>query len=108
MSTCSRRITMGTWMRSAVVGLGVVAALWTAALACGGKAADRFLIGAECSDAGQCQNAALTCLSEFKGGYCGAKGCTQDSDCLEGSLCVSYQGASYCFRACVDKPECNT
>jgi hypothetical protein len=49
----------------------------------------------------------LTCLTMFKGGYCGLQGCVQDMDCPSGAACVSEGGANVCFRECIDKPECN-
>jgi hypothetical protein len=76
-------------------------------LACAGKPADQARIGAVCTENGQCVNDKLTCLTQFKGGYCGAAGCTKDADCLPGSFCVSHNGTNYCFLSCVDKAECN-
>jgi hypothetical protein len=75
-------------------------------LSCGNDA-DAERIGAECTASGQCENEALVCLPQFKGGYCGASGCTAHADCPEGSICVTQAGANYCFRTCEDKAECN-
>jgi hypothetical protein len=83
----------------------------TAALSCGGgNEADRLGIAAECTKDDDCprvDDAQLTCLTMFKGGYCGLRGCTQDADCPLGAACVLEAGASYCFRECIEKPECN-
>ena len=75
--------------------------------------ADRVGVGAECSDAAECESAddevELECLIQFKGGYCGLEDCAGDADdCPEGSACVAHtDGNNYCFRICQDKPECN-
>ncbi len=74
--------------------------------------ADRVGVGAECSDAAECESAdeevELECLTQFTGGYCGLEGCTGDVDCPEGSACVTHDdGNNYCFRVCQDKPDCN-
>jgi hypothetical protein len=82
-----------------------------------GTEAVRRGIGDECmlemsdgaSDRGNCDEAGQVCLTEFSGGYCGARGCTADADCPEGSACVTDDGTTnYCFLICLDKPECNT
>jgi hypothetical protein len=62
---------------------------------------------AECTASGQCENEELTCLTQFKGGYCGASGCLKNADCPDNSICVTQAGANYCFRTCADKAECN-
>jgi hypothetical protein len=74
--------------------------------------ADRVGVGAECSDAAECESAdeevELECLTQFKGGYCGLEGCAGDVDCPDGSACVTHDdGNNYCFRVCQDKPDCN-
>ena len=87
-------------------------------LGCGDSSsteADRVGVGAECSEAAECESAdenlVLQCLTEFAGGYCGLEGCAGDEDCPEGSACIAQEvGAettNYCFRVCRDKPECN-
>ncbi len=82
--------------------------LATSLCACGGDANDQRL-GATCTAAGECQNNALTCLTQFKGGYCGAEGCTKNADCPEGSMCVTHTDQkNYCFLVCTDKSQCNT
>ena len=93
------------------------AALFGLAMGCGDSEteADRIGVGAECSDAAECESAdeevELECLTRFKGGYCGLEGCTGDVDCPEGSACVTHDDgtgpSNYCFRECRDKPECN-
>ena len=88
------------------------------AIGCGSSTeteADRVGVGAECTDAAECESAdpevVLECLTQFKGGYCGLEGCTGDVDCPEGSACVTHDDGTgprnYCFRLCQDKPECN-
>ena len=77
--------------------------------ACGddGDAADRFGIGAQCGAGDTCADA-QTCLTQFKGGYCGSTGCSDNADCPGSSACVTHtDGKNYCFRVCVDKVECN-
>ena len=66
--------------------------------------ADRIGVGAECSEAAECESAdediTLTCLTEFAGGYCGLEGCEGDVDCPEGSACIAYDdGNHYCFAS---------
>lgn len=88
------------------------------ALGCGDSGeteADRVGVGAECTDALECETpdetVVLDCLTQFTGGYCGLEGCEGDDDCPEGSACVTHDdgsgAANYCFRICRDKPECN-
>jgi hypothetical protein len=89
--------------------------LWLAA--CGddpppypGTQADLIGVGAACkvnTDCLQADAAPQQCLTEFKGGYCGLKGCTTSADCPAGSGCVTYNGTTYCFRRCKEKAECN-
>ena len=76
--------------------------------ACGSDA-DDIGVGAQCTANDQCnqEDGDQTCLA-FKGGYCGLEGCTSASDCPSGSACVAHtDGKNYCFRICVDKPDCN-
>jgi hypothetical protein len=55
-----------------------------------------------CSEPGQ------ACLTEFKGGYCGVSGCLHDTDCPQGSACVTNDNqVNYCFLVCADKINCN-
>jgi hypothetical protein len=86
-------------------------------LACGDDddavEADLLGVGAECSANSECLREGdgginLACLKQFKGGYCGLEDCSSDADCPEQSVCVAHDdGQNYCFRSCVNKPECN-
>ncbi len=82
-------------------------------------AADRG-VGEACATTADCRNETRTsedavepmerleCLTEFKGGYCGLKGCQRHLDCPTGSRCVlADNGSNYCFLTCVDKIDCN-
>lgn len=84
------------------------------AVGCGdeGSEADKQLIGGECTQAEDCDDGdpdtpELECILDFKGGYCGRKGCTASSECPEGSLCADLGTGYYCFLVCIDKGECN-
>jgi len=72
-----------------------------------GTEADKRGIGAQCAASKDCTETGQVCLTEFKGGYCGSKGCTADNDCPTGSACVTENGTNFCFRVCADKTECN-
>ncbi len=81
-----------------------------------GNEADQVGVAAQCVDAADCQPPSdsdgpeymLECLDDFRGGYCGAIDCDAHAECPEGSGCVAHDdGQNYCFRLCVDKPECN-
>jgi hypothetical protein len=78
-------------------------------MACGGSEADRLGIGAQCADDTDCDDTTMqSCLTQFKGGYCGLQGCVNDADCVEDSACIAHDdGQHYCFRLCIDKPDCN-
>ena len=81
-------------------------------LGCGdGTEADRIGVGAQCTASAECDSPEgfeLTCLMQFKGGYCGLEGCMGDDDCPEGSACVTNDDdKNYCYRLCVEKPDCN-
>ncbi len=96
-------------MRAALL-LMAVALVVTASLSCGDSSSDRIGIAGECAQDADCRKVddfQLTCLTAFKGGYCGLAGCTQDADCPTDSVCIAQGGVNYCFRVCVDKPECN-
>jgi hypothetical protein len=75
--------------------------------------ADRIGVGAQCASNDDCLREGdgginLACLRQFKGGYCGLENCMGNEDCPERSACVAHDdGTNYCFRICVDKPECN-
>ena len=71
-----------------------------------GTDAQRRGVGAACSVDKDC-NDGQVCLTQFKGGYCGASGCMADADCVDGSICVTQGATNYCFRTCTDKEECN-
>ncbi len=72
-----------------------------------GSDSDSVGIAAQCSNNDDCPEE-LSCLTGFKGGYCGIKDCTADTDCPEDSVCVTHDDSvNYCFRACTDKAECN-
>lgn len=81
-----------------------------------GNEADRVGVGASCSVDGDCPELEcdvepcpeLVCLTQFTGGYCGLSDCVDDADCPFGSACVAHtDGEQYCFRICLNKPECN-
>jgi hypothetical protein len=78
--------------------------------ACGNDVeADRLGVGAQCTDSDQCDGTTdQVCLTQFSGGYCGIEGCDADADCPEGAACIHHDDdVNYCFRICVDKPDCN-
>ncbi len=65
-------------------------------------------IGAECKVNTDCITEGATCLTQFKGGYCGFSNCTEDADCPAGSVCVTHDdGVNYCFLGCLEKVDCN-
>ncbi|HVK82522.1 MAG TPA: hypothetical protein VM513_00375 [Kofleriaceae bacterium] len=88
-----------------LLSLGFVIAL----AACGGSEADELGVGAQCTSNDDCNpDIGPTCLTQFKGGYCGLTGCQLDADCPEDSACVMHDdGVNYCFRICADKAQCN-
>ncbi len=66
-------------------------------------------VGAACTKSADCTEAGQTCLTNFKGGYCGVKDCKKNADCPAGSLCVTHTDkVNYCFLQCTDKTQCNT
>lgn len=85
--------------------------LCSSGLACSDESeSDRAGIASTCVKDADCPEFGgfqLVCLSGFKGGYCGLEGCTRDAECPEGAACIAEGGTNYCFRVCVDKPECN-
>ena len=93
------------------VSILALAAVVALATACGGDdtEADRLGVGAQCTDSEECdEETDQVCLQQFKGGYCGIQGCESDLDCPEASACVAHEdGENYCFRICIDKPDCN-
>lgn len=89
-----------------------ICALATSGCGDDGSEADQQLIGAECTKEEECDDRnsdtpQLNCILDFKGGYCGRKGCTASSGCPEGSLCANFEAGKYCFLVCVDKAQCN-
>jgi hypothetical protein len=80
-----------------------------------GSVADRIGVAAECTSDEVCpqvergdETIQLSCIRDFKGGYCGITDCQADDDCPDGSACVDHDdGNSYCFRICAEKLECN-
>jgi hypothetical protein len=94
--------------------MGRIVRMWTLAvlvlIGCGGGGSEavRRGVGAECGPNLECSESGQSCLTDFKGGYCGVSGCARDTDCPQGSACVTEDdGVSYCFLVCRDKPECN-
>jgi hypothetical protein len=88
----------------------ILCALLLFACACGNdqNEANRRGVGAECNANLLCSESGQACLSQFKGGYCGVSGCAHDSDCPQGSACVTGDDqTNYCFLVCVDKIDCN-
>ena len=57
----------------------LTSSLLVLAVACGD--ANDQKIGGQCTHSAACENEELTCLTQFKGGYCGASGCSATSDC---------------------------
>jgi hypothetical protein len=97
---------VGLWMTlCGIAALGL--------MSCADSGADALGVGAACTDDAMCASYAasdspvLVCLTAFKGGYCGLQGCVDNTDCPESSACVAMDDASYCFRQCLDKAECN-
>lgn len=96
-------------------------ALALSCVACGdddANHADTIGIAATCATTSECPRVPshsadggvvqLVCLTQFKGGYCGLPDCTTSADCPNQSICVLHDdGNTYCFRECLDKPECN-
>ncbi|MDX2024343.1 MAG: hypothetical protein SF187_29140 [Deltaproteobacteria bacterium] len=80
-----------------------------ASISCGSDEteADKRGVGASCSTNADCSEKGQTCLA-FKGGYCGVADCVDDTGCPAASACVKHtDGKNYCFRTCVEKPDCN-
>ncbi|HXU62116.1 MAG TPA: hypothetical protein VN962_10465 [Polyangia bacterium] len=72
------------------------------------NAANQVGIGADCSKTADCATTGEVCLTEFNGGYCGLSGCLHDTDCPQGSACVTDDQTNYCFLVCATKTDCNT
>jgi hypothetical protein len=74
----------------------------------GGTEAQRRGVGSDCAMSSDCTESGQSCLTQFKGGYCGVTGCTNDAGCPAGSACVMHDdGMSYCFLLCSVKADCN-
>ena len=71
------------------------------------NAANQRGIGAQCSATSDCTTSGEVCLTEFKGGSCGLTGCLHDTDCPQGSACVTENQTNYCFLVCGTKDDCN-
>jgi hypothetical protein len=92
-----------------LVSLGLPLVLFLMSCGDDGSAADRLGIGAECTANDQCDvDTNQRCLLNFKGGYCGLRGCAHDTDCPSTSACIAHDdGEKYCFRICAEKTDCN-
>ena len=88
-----------------LLGLSLMVAL---GIACGGP--PKADIGSPCTKSEECNDEKkLTCLTTFVSGYCGVEGCSSNSDCPTGSVCVSHKdGKKYCFQTCKEKDECKS
>jgi hypothetical protein len=71
------------------------------------NAANQAGIGAQCTMTADCTTTGEICLTEFAGGYCGLSGCVHDTDCPQGSACVTDGQTNYCFLVCAAKTDCN-
>ena len=70
--------------------------------------AQRRGVGAACDATHECTETGQSCLTQFKGGYCGVAACTEDANCPPGSACVTHDdGMNYCFLVCNVKTDCN-
>jgi hypothetical protein len=88
----------------------ILCALVLAACGCGSNnqnAANQAGIGAQCNMTSDCTTSGEVCLTEFNGGYCGLAGCQHDTDCPQGSACVTDNQTNYCFLVCATKTDCN-
>ena len=84
----------------------ILCALVVVMCGCGdrGSEAIRRGVGAECNATNACTEDGQVCLTEIKGGYCGVSGCVHDSDCPQGSACVTDDGQiNYCFLICAEQ-----
>jgi hypothetical protein len=95
-------------MNATLLMLGMAGLAMLGACSDGGSEANRRGVGAECSKNTDCTEKGQTCLTAFKGGYCGVSPCAHDVDCPQGSACVTEDdGVNYCFLVCTDKAQCN-
>jgi hypothetical protein len=105
-------------MRLVLFTLGLIALMLIGCGSNGGNESDELGVGAQCDTIDDCAEVdfdgaedgviQLECLTSFAGGYCGVPDCASTAECPEGSLCVAHtDDNNYCFRACLDKAECN-
>jgi hypothetical protein len=88
--------------RPAAWALAVAAAL--AALACGDSKDDRVL-GASCTQQGDCRFTCAGPSSDFPGGLCTVS-CTRDDQCPRGgALCID-KGGGVCLFTCASDADC--
>jgi hypothetical protein len=79
----------------------------------GGKANRKVCVPGDCGAGAACAADAdctggLTCLSNFKGGYCGKGDCAVNADCGAASACVkAADGKNYCFKTCQAASDCS-
>jgi hypothetical protein len=73
----------------------------------GQSPANQLGVGADCTMSSECTQPGQVCLTEFKGGYCGISGCLHDTDCPQGSACVTDNQTNFCFLVCAQKTDCN-
>jgi hypothetical protein len=87
----------------------ILSVLVLVACSCGSNqnAANQAGIGAACTMTSNCTTPGEVCLTEFNGGYCGLSGCLHDTDCPQGSACVTDNQTNYCFLVCAAKTDCN-
>ncbi len=63
--------------------------------------------GASCAADADCTGG-LSCITTFKGGYCGHQGCKANADCDKDSACVMVKdGKNYCFKSCQAASDCS-
>jgi len=99
-AACAMKWARRNTMRNLAGWMGLTAVLWLTG--CPQPSA-----GSECRESRDCPED-QSCLTEFKGGYCGDKDCTKNEDCHADAVCVRHDdGTNYCFLKCTDKPECN-
>lgn len=64
-------------------------------------------VGAGCATDADCTSP-LTCLTGFKGGYCGKRDCTTNAGCPADSLCVKHSDSvGYCYLKCTVANTCS-
>ena len=109
---------IGSYILSSGMQWALGATTTWAMLGCSGDVgveADRLGVAAECDQDADCpiveidgEEVQLTCLTQFKDGYCAIEGCQSNADCPEAASCVAHTDqTNYCFRQCREKFECN-